>query len=311
MLRSGDPPADVAATAEIDPPALRADSVAFTARTLAEDLVEALGGRGLACRDIVVTLQTEHGESHERVWRLDGPLSSDRPRSPVALIAERVRWQVDGWLSGPIGARPTAGVSRVVLAPAAVEPARGRQLGFWGGEAGAGERVLRAVARLEGLVGADAVRVPETAGGREPADAVSLVKAAAVDLGSRRVVKLGTSPANVPGGGVAAPPWPGRLPAPSPSLVHERPQPAEVIDAVGQPIEVSARGELSATPVQVRIDKTHHRVVGWAGPWLLDERWWDADARRRSARLQVALSDGSAHLMARSQQRWWLIATYA
>jgi protein ImuB len=51
-------------------------------------------------------------------------------------------------------------------------------------------------------------------------------------------------------------------------------------------------------------------VVGWAGPWPIDERWWDPQQARRRARFQVALSDGSAHLLTLEGGRWWIEATY-
>ncbi len=52
------------------------------------------------------------------------------------------------------------------------------------------------------------------------------------------------------------------------------------------------------------------RVTGWAGPWPLEERWWDGGGRRR-ARLQVVLESGAAHLVYREAGRWWVEASYA
>ena len=69
------------------------------------------------------------------------------------------------------------------------------------------------------------------------------------------------------------------------------------------------------------------RVRAWAGPWCVDERWWDAVGHRRRARLQVVLepetgpgqvpagraghpSTGAAHLLTLEDGRWWLEATY-
>jgi protein ImuB len=51
-------------------------------------------------------------------------------------------------------------------------------------------------------------------------------------------------------------------------------------------------------------------VVGWAGPWLLDERWWDPPVRRRRARFQVVTAGGRAHLLVVEDGQWWLEATY-
>ena len=121
--------------------------------------------------------------------RRPGPARRGRPAAgrgdhrPGALAGGRLA-------VGPGDDAPTAGVSRLVLAPGSVEPARGRQLGFWGGEGGADERVVRAVARLEALVGPDAVRVAEARGGRHPGDEVELVPTTAVDVSVARPVAL-------------------------------------------------------------------------------------------------------------------------
>jgi protein ImuB len=51
-------------------------------------------------------------------------------------------------------------------------------------------------------------------------------------------------------------------------------------------------------------------IIGWAGPWPADERWWDPAAARRRARLQVLLDDRTAHLLVLEQGLWRLEATY-
>jgi protein ImuB len=374
-LRPEPVPPDVAETIDLDPPVERADAVAFAARTAAESLVERLSGRGLACTQVVVTLHTDHDEVHERLWRLDGPARPAGGTRPLAAaIADRARWQVDGWLSGPVRNRPTAGIARLVLAPGTVEPARGSQLGFWGGSAGAGEQVVRAVARLEALVGPEAVRVAEARGGRHPGTEVELVPTAAVDVSVARTVAMpddplpfwvrddqagwldahpkrdrdddgeldavdpgkttssgktaGTGRAAKSGDAVEWPTWPGRLPAPSPSLVLDPPQLVEVLDDEGRPVEVDGRGEIHHPPASVCLSPASEpvggarsvqrgraeptiRVVAWAGPWPVDERWWDPAERRRQARVQVVTEDGDALLLARHDRRWWLTAVHA
>jgi len=51
-------------------------------------------------------------------------------------------------------------------------------------------------------------------------------------------------------------------------------------------------------------------VVAWAGPWPLDERWWDPATHRRRARFQVACAAGDAHLVVLEGGRFWVEATY-
>ncbi len=287
-LAARTPPPDLAVQAEIDPPADRVDRAAFVAKSLADSLHDELGRRGLACTRIAIEAETEHGEQLVRVWRHDGALTA-------GAIAERVRWQLDGWLNAVRwGDRPTAGIAFVRLAPEEVRPDTGRQLGFWGGVTLNDERASRALARVQGMLGVDAVCTPVLQGGRSPSERIRLVP-----WGDAR------EPSRPPG-----PPWPGQVPAPAPALVHD-PIPAEVADGAGRLVAVTGRGLCSAPPAWVRIDGGgEHEVVAWAGPWPVDERWWDAAARRRRARFQIVRGDGTAHLVAVEGGRWWVEATY-
>ena len=47
------------------------------------------------------------------------------------------------------------------------------------------------------------------------------------------------------------------------------------------------------------------RVRAWAGPWPVDERWWDRRARRRVHRFQVVDDDGCAWLLVLDGEGWW------
>ena len=283
------PPEDLGVAIELDPPAERADAAAFAARALAHQLHADLAARGLACTRIAIEAETEHGEHRARLWRHDGALSP-------AMIAERVRWQLDGWLhdSTPDG-RVTAGISLVRLSPDEVRPDDGRQSGFWGGTAELDERVARALARVQGMLGPDGVTTAVLVGGRSPGEQVRMVPWGDSRDSASAHVSAKEQPA-----------WPGRLPPPSPATVPETPAPADVVDARGQPVSVSGRGFLTASPA--RLDGVP--VVAWAGPWPADERWWDAAAHRRRARFQMQTSDGAAYLVTRETGRWWIEATY-
>jgi protein ImuB len=290
-----DPPPDLVVTTELEPPAERVDTAAFVAKALADELGRRLADRALACTRVAVLAETEHGERLERLWRHEGAL--DPP-----AVADRVRWQLDGWLNGPLAARPTAGITRLRLVPDEVGPATGRQLGFWGGEGAAADRATRALARVQGLLGPDAVTVPEWRGGRGPIDQLELVPVHAVDLGVDR-------PATRPEAVRA--PWPGRLPGLAPAVVPPEPMPAEVLDVEDRLVRVGGRGSASAAPHRVVLaGRPARTVIAWAGPWPAEERWWDPERRRRRARLQVVLDDGSAHLLAVEGGSWWLEASY-
>jgi protein ImuB len=51
-------------------------------------------------------------------------------------------------------------------------------------------------------------------------------------------------------------------------------------------------------------------VVAWAGPWPLEERWWDATRSRRAARFQLLTASGRLVLVALERRQWWLVGEY-
>lgn len=299
------PPPDWSVASEIDPPADRIDRVAFCARSLADELHQRLSSEGVECVRVAISAETEHGESMVRVWRHEGAFSA-------ALTADRVRWQLDGWLSGRVGgsaARPTGGITRVVLAPQEVVAAGGRQLDFWGSSSAneIDRRAARVAARLQGQLGAEAVRVPVYHGGRHHHEQLKLVPSADVELLSRSVAAA-DSGASVGVDGVA--PWPGALPAPSPTRVLSAPCAVELFDADGAVVTVSGRGFLSAPPHSLTDNGRSSEVVAWAGPWLLDERWWDDERHRRQARFQLLTDDGLARLVTLEAGQWSVVAIW-
>ena len=149
-------PPDLAVVAELDPPAERVDHAAFVAKALADDLQARLESRGLACTRIAIEAETEHGEHLVRLWRHEGGLTP-------AAIAERARWQLDGWLTGTgrrtggVPIRPTAGIDQLRLIPDGVVRYAGMQAGLWGELGVADERAHRALVRVQGLLGPDSV----------------------------------------------------------------------------------------------------------------------------------------------------------
>ncbi|MEU5675496.1 DNA polymerase Y family protein, partial [Micromonospora sp. NPDC047753] len=216
-------------------------------------------------------------------------------------IADRVRWQLDGWLSGSNGragarpARPTAGIIRLRLIPDGVIAQAGLQAGLWGETGEERERAHRALSRVQGILGPEAVVTAVLGGGRAPADQVRLVP-----WGDERV------PARP-----EAPPWPGRLPPPAPAVVLPSPLAATVHDAAGEPVVISARLAVSAAPARLVVGTGQPaEIVGWAGPWPVDERWWAPAEARRRARFQVSLADGAALLLAVESGQWLVEAIY-
>jgi protein ImuB len=88
-------------------------------------------------------------------------------------------------------------------------------------------------------------------------------------------------------------------------------RPMQVIDELERPVLVSGRGDVSRGPARVSIDGAGwKKIIAWAGPWLLDERWWDNERARRRARFQLVDEDGEAILAYVEQGEWWLAGTY-
>ncbi|MGA6163753.1 DNA polymerase Y family protein [Amycolatopsis magusensis] len=257
------PPPELTVTKEFDPPLDRVDVAAFMGKTMAAGFQSGLAAWGLACTRLGVYARTGNGEELTRVWRCAEPLDAQG-------VADRVRWQFEGWLKGTSG-RPTAGVVRLRLVPEETVEGRSLQLGLIGTEQQlADERAAQAMVHVQGLLGPEAVLTPVLDGGRGPTERVRLVP-----WGDRRV----------PGRQPEAR-WDGRLPMPA--TVLARPLPVRVLDAAGAEVRITDRYQLSGPPAAVVVNDGPPRpVCGWGGPW----RTRAAGADR--VRLQVVL-DGEA-----------------
>lgn len=290
------PPPELDVTETYDAPLERVDAAAFAARALAERLHDRLARHGLACTRLGIEAVTADGRELYRVWRHDGLLTA-------TAIADRTRWQLDGWLSGTwrragaagVPVRPAGGIIRLRLNPEEVLAQTSLQPGLWGEPGEERERAHRALSRVQGILGPESVVTAVLGGGRSLDDQVRLVP-----WGDER------SPARP-----MEPPWPGRIPPPAPALVLPDPLPAMVYDAAGAPVSVSARLEVSGAPARLAIGSAAPvEIAGWAGPWPVDERWWAPAEARRRARFQISLADGTALLLALCSGRWLVEAIY-
>jgi protein ImuB len=342
-LATRTPPPEWTCQVAFEPPLESAEAIRFSVRQTAERFVAQLAGHGLVCTQVRIEVECDRAVASSRSW------AHSRWFDPADL-ADRVHWQLSGQLSGQGGGRPggrlsgrqgsqqsgqqgggwlsagsagSAGssvpepVELVRFTPETVEPVASHAQGLWG--AGTDERVERAVARVQGLLGHGAVTVPVLQGGRSPADQQALVP-----WGERPVGLRPTEP-----------PWPGSLPPPAPVRIFTQPQRAAVLDAPGQPVRVDVRGIISAPPARFcpsvaavtgRGDRAGRRAAGrvhepgqgggwqpvaaWAGPWPVDEQWWEEGSARRAARFQIVGSDGRAWLMRCDHEGWWIEAGY-
>ncbi len=273
---------------QCDPPVDRIDAAAFAGRSMAAELHRNLESAAAGCTRLAIHAVTVEGSELVRVWRCAEPLTED-------ATADRIRWQLDGWLNRrSSGDRPAGPIATLRLEPVEVISAEALQLPLWGAGDEARVRARRALVRVQGLLGPEAVQVPVLSGGRGPAERVTFTA-----LGDEPV------PRAHPGGS-----WPGRLPEPAPAVLAD--DPVELLDATGDPVRVTGRGLFSAEPAQLA-GRYHGALRWWAGPWPVDEWWWDRrhEGAGRAARAQVlienrtAANDSGIGLLLCYRQRQW------
>jgi protein ImuB len=284
------PTVDLSVSLEFDPPAEQSEPVVFAAKALAERMHAGLAARGLACVRMRVEVICDDGQEITRLWRHDGLLSA-------LAVAERVRWQLSGWRASQVASEgiEVGGITLLRLVPDQLVRDEGRQLGLWG-DAVVSDRVARAAVRVQAMLGRGAVTRPVLAGGRSPADQVTLV----------------------PFGDAADPPhpadrpWPGQLPAPAPATICPEPVPVNVTDEAGAAVTVTGRAAISAPPARLAAADAGpgQAITSWAGPWPVSERWWRPGNASRKARFQLVTGSGSAWLATVQDGRWLIEAGY-
>ncbi|MFW2514109.1 DNA polymerase Y family protein [Demequina sp. SO4-13] len=315
---------DIAVSYTFEEPAQRVEQLALVAGHVAQQLDAALLEAGVRCGKVRISATTERGDTLERVWRTD---VGSRSGAFSQHMTDRVRWQLEGWLSGTSTGPEPAPLTSLGLTAEDVVPLGSEQAYLWGGVSGADSRAQRTLERVQSLLGADAVLAVREQGGRSPRDRVLALPWGQEAAPSRRIEH----------------PWPGRIPDPAPATVLPVPEPLQVLDAGGAPVRIDRRLAMSAPPTWVRlqVDPRDERaaaarrhpssghvgrgengpswglaqpVEAWAGPWPVVERWWSQDASRRAC-LQIALrrpdgSPGQAVLASFTAGAWVLEAVY-
>ncbi len=160
------PRLDLSVEQAFEPPAEQSEPVVFTAKALADRMHAQLAARGLVCVRVEVQVVCADGRELSRLWRHDGLLSA-------LAVAERVRWQLDGWRAGPGSPGKAApdeedgGITLIRLVPDQLVRATGHQLSLWG-DAVVSDRAARAAIRVQAMLGPAAVTRPVLSGGRSP-----------------------------------------------------------------------------------------------------------------------------------------------
>src|SRR5699024_7509292 len=215
-------------------PIARVDSAAFAARQLAAKLHEKLAAAGVVCLRLKIRAEFHRGQALERIWRTREALSED-------ATADRVRWQLDGWLTAARAADADdaecegAGIIELSLEP--METSAPDFIGQLWGSGSSDEHVKRAISRVQSTLGTDKVLQLWAAGGRGVAERVDFVPYG--DEAPQKGDKL----------------WPGQIPGPLPARRGGGPQhPASrirLIDATAKDVVVTAEAVLSSVPYAI------------------------------------------------------------
>lgn len=300
----GIPPADFTQVVEYESPLTNAAHVVATAFPTMRSMVDAIAAHGQQCVRLLVTCHTDHAETTSRIW--------GEPRGfSAAGIAQRLSYQVNGWLvdADSVADGPTSGVVRIVFEPLECREVLVVQPLLWGGHQENTERAARAVVMASAVDEAVRITVPRWRGGRDVSSVYEHVPVSMVDLSDTHDAEQ-----RVHTGNGAARDWSGSLPRPSPTSVATEPPIAEVFNADGKPVMVTGRHELDSMPVRLCVSGRSYEVLHVAGPWPVEERWWDTRRRRRHVRLQLLVQRSrdavSVFLVGLENRTWTLIAYY-
>lgn len=276
-----EPPPELIAKIEFDPALTLVDQVAFASRAGVAKFIEGLAVAGLACTEVRLEFRGERDEFCARTWLTPAVFDA-------AAVTDRIRWQ----LQAGAGKEIFSGVVSLELKPVAVDELVNHVPGLFG--LGPDERVHHAMSRVQAMLGHVGVLTPRIGGGRW--------------LAERQVlVPWGDRPAD---SAPADRPWPGRIPNPLPATVFPDLLPVKLDAASGAPVTVDERGQLDGVPATLNAGAIRRRVLGWAGPWPITERAWDAQRQRQANRFQVVDETGTAWLLLLDAQGWWAEACY-
>ncbi|MCU4297868.1 DNA polymerase Y family protein [Brevibacterium permense] len=295
---------------DLDAPTARSDTLGFLARQLGADLLAKVRRQGLVCTQITIELDAAGGQSSSRTWRIEDMQEN--------AIADRLRWQAEGWLAGvgrgsPPGQNPRTaqpdtqeldivdepapdaedfsddGIIALRLIAAELTTPIGATRSLFDENTG---QITHTLERLQGLFGPDAVLVPGIQGGWDPAE-----------------TNLWTpwQQAAVPERSPAAP-WPGALHAPRPTTVEH--SAVDVLAADGSPVEARPSG-LGAAPATIRFPTGQtETITDYSGSWPIESGWWDPNRAVYRTRLQVVTDAGRALLLSKEHGQWYLTGRY-
>ncbi len=247
-----------------------AEPLLFVLKGALASLGGALRAKGLAAREVTITLALDDGSSSERAVR------PARPTSHEDALFDHCRAALEDWpLPEPVVAlrlaatltAPAAGEQGNLLAPRWADPAA----------------LEAAFDRIRGREGEDAVAIPESRDGHLPEDAgawnVARTDGRTVGRSKRRVA------AHLPASPTVRPAALRRLETPAPVRVR--------LGRAG--LEAFRRGEC------------WHDVTAWSGPERLAGRWWrDGASGRARDYFTARTAQGALWLLFRAGGDWFV-----
>jgi protein ImuB len=297
--------ADDTVEISFEEPVASADHLEMAIRPALEGLIAGIGDRGLICDTVRILIRSTSGLS-ERTWRHPWQFGSDD-------LVHRVIWQLAELPRPRVGAAEDAdiaeevvceystGVQAVQLIPTC-RPLADHAEGLFG--ARPAEHLIQILTRLQSRLGQQGVLVPSIAGGRLLTE-------------RRRLTPFGSLPDDGlrPRG---EQPWPGRLTGPAPGVIYHEPTPVRVETLDGRlvhPLREAGNSEdgdagLDAEPGWLTVPgRRRVRVIAWAGPWPVRERWW-TDRAVALDRYQLVTEDQEAWVLVASSSGWRAEARY-
>ncbi len=268
-----------------EPPLDRIDQVTFGFRAAADTFIDRLAAMRLVCTAVRLEITSESGELSARGWL--------HPRSfTAAEVVDRVRWQLQG--IGQVDSGLRSPIVRVRAVPQSLDETAHHEPGLWGGAPDAG--IHHGLSRVQSMLGHAAVATLIPSGGRLLGDRQVLVPWGDREQSPRPLDR----------------PWPGALTGMAPATVYPERLPCTLVTPTGESVAVDDRGVLNGPPAGFAPPGSGrvHPVGSWAGPWPVEERWWDQEASLKLDRFQIVDAEGTAWLVVVDAGGCWAEGKY-
>ena len=236
-----------------DDPVFFGDQLSFAISSSATTFLSQLLDQGCVVQTVDITLVDDRGDHHTKRW--------SHPRYFTASdLVHRVRWQGEALQKNTSADDYQRGIVEVWFVAKSPDSAAGYEESLWG-NAHRDTALHHTVSSLQATLGHQNVTRVITHPGHSFAD-------------SQQTVAWGDTPTPNELDEVEA--WAGQLPAPHPATVFATPMPVAVVDQAGNPVHTTAVGAgLTSPPHALVSENRRRRVMAWAGPWPVMERWWE------------------------------------